>query len=411
MKAFEWEWGDYVGVLILSLLPLGLIPLLILLFRVARKCFQDGTGQRRDFLWQKRYRRRLELFMATSRYATYWIVFQVVLSFGACMVYAIELYFPSRVPAWMISFEIIVTTIFLFDYLLYFYIAEDALKYFFSVFALIDLGAIIPVFISLIPGLNLQATLFTAFFRSLRILRAYKLVEFASSAVQRQVFVLVLSIVALMFCSTAIIQNLEARKFIVQEGDDGSGTKKEYFYFHDALYLIVITFATVGYGDIVPQTVAGKMAMIFLVLFGLFIITLQTGRLVSILNSQRKYGGSFKFDPSFISKKQHIVVLGEIALIGILEFLKELFCEEKHNQNQSKKVVIMSNVEPSFELESILSHPFFATRVTFLLGNSMSQKDLEVALFFFCHFLFDPNSIAFGGTLRELALSGLRLVI
>lgn len=40
----------------------------------------------------------------------------------------------------------------------------------------------------------------------------------------------------------------------------------------DALYLSVITLATVGYGDITPQTALGKIFTIFYVLAGIGII-------------------------------------------------------------------------------------------------------------------------------------------
>ncbi len=40
----------------------------------------------------------------------------------------------------------------------------------------------------------------------------------------------------------------------------------------DAIYFSVITLATVGYGDIVPHTTAGKIFTIFYVLIGIGII-------------------------------------------------------------------------------------------------------------------------------------------
>ena len=40
----------------------------------------------------------------------------------------------------------------------------------------------------------------------------------------------------------------------------------------DAIYFSVITLATVGYGDIVPKTTAGKLFTVFYVLVGIAII-------------------------------------------------------------------------------------------------------------------------------------------
>ena len=41
----------------------------------------------------------------------------------------------------------------------------------------------------------------------------------------------------------------------------------------DALYFSVMTLATVGYGDLIPQTVMGKLFTIFYVLIGVGILT------------------------------------------------------------------------------------------------------------------------------------------
>ena len=46
----------------------------------------------------------------------------------------------------------------------------------------------------------------------------------------------------------------------------------EKFSWLDSLYLSVITLATVGYGDIVPVTPAGKIFTIFYVLFGIGVL-------------------------------------------------------------------------------------------------------------------------------------------
>src|SRR5690242_15755449 len=108
-EAFKWSFGDYLGVFILSLLPLVIIPALILLVRIMKRlqvaCF--GSAGPGHALFERKYRRRLKVFMATSSFGAYWTIAQVLLSILACIVYAIELYFPAQVPDWMIAFEII----------------------------------------------------------------------------------------------------------------------------------------------------------------------------------------------------------------------------------------------------------------------------------------------------------------
>ena len=50
--------------------------------------------------------------------------------------------------------------------------------------------------------------------------------------------------------------------------------------FVDALYFSVITLTTVGYGDITPQTDAGKLFTVVYVLFGIAIIVATTNYIV-----------------------------------------------------------------------------------------------------------------------------------
>ncbi len=63
--------------------------------------------------------------------------------------------------------------------------------------------------------------------------------------------------------------------------DPGIGT------YGDALWWAVSTVSTVGYGDVVPESAAGRIVASILMLVGLALIPLITSTVVSILVSQR----------------------------------------------------------------------------------------------------------------------------
>ncbi len=54
--------------------------------------------------------------------------------------------------------------------------------------------------------------------------------------------------------------------------------------FHDALYFVVVTLFTVGYGDIYPDSSPGKIVVIIIILLTIIIIPQQTNELLRLMN-------------------------------------------------------------------------------------------------------------------------------
>ena len=61
----------------------------------------------------------------------------------------------------------------------------------------------------------------------------------------------------------------------------------EFNTFGQALWFSITTVTTVGYGDLIPESAAGKLVASALMLIGLGLIPLLTSAVVSILVSQR----------------------------------------------------------------------------------------------------------------------------
>ncbi|KLO22585.1 hypothetical protein X275_05895 [Marinitoga sp. 1197] len=75
----------------------------------------------------------------------------------------------------------------------------------------------------------------------------------------------------------------------------------------DAFWWLIVTIATVGYGDIVPRTIIGKIIGIIIIMLGVTLFSLISGSIASLLVEwrikERKGLGKVKF-------KNHIVILG-----------------------------------------------------------------------------------------------------
>jgi voltage-gated potassium channel Kch len=88
----------------------------------------------------------------------------------------------------------------------------------------------------------------------------------------RRAIVLIVSVAFVLSVGAATFERLV---------DPGIGT------YGDALWWAVSTVSTVGYGDVVPESAAGRIVGSILMLVGLALIPLITSTVVSILVSQR----------------------------------------------------------------------------------------------------------------------------
>lgn len=71
----------------------------------------------------------------------------------------------------------------------------------------------------------------------------------------------------------------------------------------DALYWAVVTMATVGYGDMVPVTTAGRVLAVMLMISGVAIVGITTATIVSYLNDAvRKHVGPDDADPDGVGE-------------------------------------------------------------------------------------------------------------
>ena len=176
----------------------------------------------------------------------------------------------------LLYIEGITVLIFTLEYFLRIFVATKPLKYIFSFFGLIDLLAILPFYLP--RHIDLRSI---KIFRMIRILRMIKLVRYNASmnrfkmafiSIKEELLIFVAITSFMMFVSSVGVYYFEHE------------AQPEVFVsiFHSMWYS-VITLTTVGFGDMVPITIGGKIFTAIMVLIGLGIIAVPTGLISSAL--------------------------------------------------------------------------------------------------------------------------------
>ena len=177
--------------------------------------------------------------------------------------------------------ETIVVVIFTIEYILRILVADNKLKYIFSLSGIIDLLAILPYYIT--AGIDLRAL---RMFRLFRILRVLKLFRY-SKAISRfkEAISSIKEELVVFFIATCFILFLASVGIYYFENPVQPEAFKSVFH---SMWWAVITLTTVGYGDVYPVTTGGRIFTFFILMIGLGIVAIPTGLLTSAFQKAGK---------------------------------------------------------------------------------------------------------------------------
>lgn len=128
----------------------------------------------------------------------------------------------------------------------------------------------------------------------------------------------------------------------------------------DAFWWVMVTVTTVGYGDLYPHTVGGRLVGIFLFIFGIGLVGVTIGKIVDAFGSfhRRREEGRLTYKGE-----------GHIVIIGWSEKAKHAV-EEILLTNKSVEVVLIDTHEKA---------PYLADRVHYVRGEASDDPVLEQA--------------------------------
>lgn len=191
----------------------------------------------------------------------------------SCVIFVAETYpLPAPVFNELKALDTAIIVIFAVEYLLRLWCAENKRKFVFSLFAIIDLLAILPFFIGIF---NIS---YLRIFRWFRILRLIRFLEVKTTVFQitNEDSIIVTRILFTLFTIIFIFSG-----FIYQV--EHPINQENFTTFFDAVYFCVVTMTTVGFGDVTPISQAGKFLTVLMILTGIVLIPWQLGDLIKQL--------------------------------------------------------------------------------------------------------------------------------
>jgi len=177
--------------------------------------------------------------------------------------------------------EIVTIMIFTIEYLLRVVVAENKVRFIFSFFGLVDLAAILPFYIS--SGLDLRAI---RVFRLLRLVRILKLFKY-NLAIKRFHRALVITKEELILFGFVAIILLYLSAVGIYYCENAAQPELFKSVFH-SMWWALTTLTTVGYGDMYPITVGGRVFTFFVLVIGLGTVAVPTGLIASALAKVRE---------------------------------------------------------------------------------------------------------------------------
>lgn len=212
-------------------------------------------------------------------YFDYFIQVLILLSIASFSVETIP-DLNSKTIYFLEKFELVCIVVFTLEYLIRFYIAKSKTGFAFSFYGIIDLLAILPFYLAL--GFDLRSA---RILRFLRLFRIIKLIRY-NKAIRRfqNAFIMIKQELIMFSVVSLILFYLSAVGIYYFEN---SVQPEAFSSIFSSLWWSVVTLTTVGYGDVIPITIGGRIFTFIILMIGLGIIAIPSGMISSALTEAR----------------------------------------------------------------------------------------------------------------------------
>ena len=185
----------------------------------------------------------------------------------------------------IMAFEWGFTILFTIEYFFRIYAVNKPFKYIFSFMGIVDLLAIIPTYLIFIfPAVHWMSVIRAI--RLIRIFRIFKLSRYLRGAHTMQIALRSSrpKIIVFLLSVMLLVIILGTLMYIIENSARTNGFEN----IPNSIYWSIITLTTVGYGNIVPMTILGKIVASFIMILGYGIIAVPTGIVTAEFSRKRK---------------------------------------------------------------------------------------------------------------------------
>ncbi|PIO39327.1 hypothetical protein AB205_0144800, partial [Aquarana catesbeiana] len=139
-----------------------------------------------------------------------------------------------------------------------------------------------------------------------------------------------------------------------------------------SFYFCIVTFSTVGYGDVTPKIWPSQLLVVIMICVALVVLPLQFEELVYLWMERQKSGGNYSRHRAQTEK--HVVLcVSSLKIDLLMDFLNEFYA---HPRLQDYYVVILCPTEMDLQVRRVLQIPLWSQRVIYLQGSALKDQDL-----------------------------------
>ena len=325
------------------------------------------------------FRQRITKFFETHNRLFYIKITTTIICLLTSVYYVICTYI-DKLFITLNYFDFFACTLFLIEHIINILLSHHFIFYIFSIESLIMFLIEIPPFFSMLCS-DFHSNGWYRFInvtRVMRLIKGYRIIEIIQgeeSSVNTQIFNIIAILISIVFIWAGIIQMFDlsivdldlkitfetlARKNLLLRTQ-----------FHHYIYFIIVSLTTVGYGEIIPSSILGKVMIVILVIVILVVVPDQTSELINLSNAQTIYERKKYLSTPDIS---FVVLMGNIELEALKNFCKEFF--NISQGNIFKHIVILVNKPPDKATELFLNQNDNSKFIIYLQGDPMNDDDL-----------------------------------